>query len=369
MALFQHFEYKEGMLVIEVYWQLRGKYCQRLMMQGGPFIQPEDFFLVVPPEDHSERLEREVGPLSKRNHHLIPYFMNDAHALNLEDAVENILSEKRMRFPIVIKPDSAALGEGIIFIEKNDALDYRVSMKMPDNGPLGRGVPYAVAFLWQQPFERLSSEHDNLMVVGVPKQEIHNLLSTLLSRAHVTKRPYKLPDTPQIAGEYSTLFVESFISSWKYQGLAYETRHKVAGNLETGDIHKVSDDHARVGGSHLFANQWLARDETKGDTIGVDTMYEPLLCAYDLTPCREEFRRNVHDNLRAAFDHYAKQLRRAGFHFNGPSELQIDLMWTPPPCNGKYPQAAMTECEWVHSNPDLWSPQRTPLLVYKQPSS
>src|SRR3989344_814225 len=359
MALFPHFEYKPGMRALNTHLELQGKYFERLLMRKGPLLQPEDFFLVIPPAGHIEKLRKSLGPFSV--HMFNPSFINDQHALALEDAVELMVSERRITAPFVIKPNSSSTGIGIIFVEKNDE-DYILTMRMPREGFEAIGASLSFYYLRDNEFQRLSHETDNEFKVLIPAKKMGGTLRELLLAAHVTRVPFTFGNRYQHTGDYSCIFVESYLPSWKFNGLAYETRHHVGGDLAGRNVTEITDYYARIGGSSMFANQMEARDKSKGKTLNRKEMYDPLLQSFNLN--KEEFTQNLKKLLTAAFVYYSEQLSDEGFRFEGTSELEIDLMWQQPLRKGDFPRPVMTECGWVYRHPELRSTEKTPALKY-----
>lgn len=343
--MFPNFQYRPGMEAWSVYSQLNTKYGNRMIMEGGPLVQPQEFYALLTPKDLDMRLERELnGPLDGRL--LNPMFLNHSHAIYVDEAVERILSGS-LRTPIVFKPNFGALGEGIYFISENEKDDYEIVVRSPERGlELGfLGLPGVLKYI-KDNLEFSDERNVFRAFIRGDDTACTQLLRDLMRYGTVKHVPFVDCLNQNRRGEFDPGLVESFIDAWKFDGLAYETRHRVEGNLAKRVVFKVADDYARIGGSRQFANQSYTRDKSMIRCIPSGEMYSPLFSALIDPSQKNRFRLHVRETLERAFLHYAERLFNEGIVFESdePSEIEFDLIWIPPSEEGKLPTPAMTEC-------------------------
>lgn len=339
--LFPNFRYEPGMLEYVAYQSLRTKWAQRMIMQDSPFVQPSEFYLVLTPKNLRQRLEEEFGG-EFADTALDPMYVNREHAASIDQIVK-MIEDSDSSF--VYKPNNAAIGIGICFIEKQDD-KYVVSMRTPENIENKKGVPGSIVYAE-------NSEgfcHDgNIYRLEISGSKKNKVLKDLLFHATADSVPYFHElEIRNVPGTFDPGLVESLIKSWKFKGLAYETRHEVKGNLHKEQVDKIIDDHSRLGGSSFFANQWLTYDTSMISTFYGEKMYNPLFTELISESRKAEFKDYVENGLREAFLHHARKLNEEGFVFDHPCVITFDLMWIPPNNPGDFPMPAMAECEWKY---------------------
>ena len=321
--------------------QLNAKYVQRAIMMGGPLGQVQEFYALIVPVDTKTRLEIELSG-SLENHVLNPVFLRPSHTISLDEAVEHILSGE-LRTPIVFKPNFSDKGEGIYFIFRNEEGDYEIIVRSPERGLQEQRLPGVLKYIK----DKLDfSDEGNVFRAVINGDAIKALMRDLMLYGCVTEVPYVDCENQDRTGRYDPGLIESFIDAWKFQGLAYETRHLVEGNLSQKCGFKVTDCGARIGGSSYFANLMLTRNRDKIKSLPPHEMYSPLFSEL-INPSQEKsFRSFTRETLERSFLYYAERLLNEGFVFESdePCEIQFDLVWTVPSTERVLPFPAMTEC-------------------------
>lgn len=347
--MFPNFRYTPGMEVRSVYSQLNSKYVQRRIMEGGPLVQPQEFYALLTHEDLHEQLERELnGHLEDRS--LDPMFLSPSHVIYLDQVVERILSGS-LRLPIVFKPNFGAFGKGIYFISKSEKGGYEIVVQSPRQGLNELGIPSVLRYI----MDNLEfSDQGNIFSALIRDDTTSaQLLRDLIIYGTVTETPFVNCFNENEHGEFDPGLIESFVDAWKFEGLAYETRHRVEGNLAERAVFKVVDDYARIGGSRYFANLSSTRDRSRVKNLPSNEMYSPLFSAFKDSLQENRFRFRIREILEAAFLYYAERLFDEGFVFESDKlgEFQFDLMWIQPSEEGGLPIPVLVEGAFRYFNP------------------
>jgi len=179
------------------------------------------------------------------------------------------------------------------------------------------------------------------------------LLRDLITYGTVSQIPSINCSDQNVPGEFDPGLLESFIDTWKFDGFAYETRHRVEGNLAERAVFKVADDYARIGGTRYFANQSSIADRSRIKCLPPDKMYSPLFSAFGDSIQENTFRSYVSEILEKAFRYYADRIFNEGFIFESDDlgEIQFDLMWIPPSEERSLPTPALVEGAFRYFKP------------------
>lgn len=301
---------------------LASKHEMRELLRGGPLRQPDRF----------ERLDGAAA---------IARFVDE-------------LLDGTFPAPVVFKPNRNALGNGVVFIERNPNGTWTLTMAYNPASDRLLAFPETEAAL-------RALRNRGARVIATDAQA--NTARVLLPADAASARPLlrdaleAILDAADSWGEKRAI-VETMMPVFRYQGRAYETRHFFQGNLTTRAFRLIRYDdaakgeegwYARLGSSGYFSN-YTGRAEAY--TLDATHLFDPLYEAFRIPAGRhEEFEQFVGRLVRDAFVHASTRLDAQGIRIEGEIRGQFDLMWLPPEPGGNgFPVPVSIET-WFHRPP------------------
>jgi hypothetical protein len=356
--LFDKFVYDPKIIELEAYQAIKTKYCQRLLMSGrlagttGPFVEPEVFFGLTYPDETVELMNTHFGKIEDDS--IDPAYQNSDTMIGAGVLTDRIISDE-IALPLVFKPNNGALGDGIYFLERGSDGEIIVTTGLCE-GSISRTDTGILHYLMNSDGStQVDAGNPNIFQAIIDDPE---RLFSMFAYGAVLSMPYEREDVVSgkkivAPGIFDSGMVESFVNCWKVDGMCYETRHRVFGNVATGKMSGIKYDYARIGGSNWFSNNngIIGARRLSGS---FEKMFAPLLNEFVLgSQERKGFEKYVSGLLTDAFLCYGNSLRGEGFIFDhNDSSLEFDLMWMPPK-DGGYPVPFLTECSFSYRNPDM----------------
>lgn len=331
--LFPQFSVEPGTQEFLVYWALRNKWIERRIMDGGPFAQPEYFYLIKYPDPKKFPTELNEGFIAA-NVGVGREFLVKSNTMTPENVVDSIMSGS-LAGPWVLKPTFGALGQKVIILRRKG--DVFVATLVREKRQ------FIQIQLDQRGYRKEVADSGNVVHYHIPAEK--SRLQDLIDLSY----------SPSSNG-LSAAMIEAFVPGIKINGQAFETRHNVLGNLAEMRVDEVEDIVGKAGESGWFSNQWSLDKPVKAYTKRGRATFDPLIQAGFVRPEKKgEFIRHVHKQLSDAYLHFAQRLADEGFSFGGGlSGLQFDLMWLPPKKGEEFPTPVLVEQEWHYRNVKMY---------------
>ena len=343
----------------KVYKVLRSKFEMRLLGEGGPIEQPT-FYVGISPE--TEVVARLAGTHGKAvENGSVNTALTGQHRTLPIDGIGKNIDDGTIQLPLVVKPNLGAHGNKIMFLERvGDLVTITMAHSSPDSFHKFEGTTQLISELKKMGITdvQVDEQHQLAKITFNPTK---HRLSEVLIRAwkQLTTEEHFVKDWTGNAvswGEYDGGMIESMMVPFKYQGRAYETRHKFDAAFDQGvtKLIKTKDDgaywnletpgsFARLGSSPYFSNQ-TGRTSTEKAILPSTEMYNPLFEEFKISGARrQEFVQYVDGLIRAQVAHYFERLRQSGIRLDEEMSGQIDLMWLPPDSPNSFPKPVVIE--------------------------
>jgi len=337
---------------------MRGKYFFRQLMRGGP-IRQTPWFAAIRRDPSVQKDELNDGSYARD-------FADPRDERDWASAARWLAEDPSVsKFPkdgVIWKPNSGAMGGGIIFFQRDGEENLVLTMA---TNLLGTTSPAT------DRVRRVIEETTTAVIVEPPGEDI--LQMTLSLRGKELERVLNLvweaaANRPLSSGSqaHDSGVLEPRMSAIRAHGKAYETRHIVLGNFLTGvcELRKtpptdplqrdVWDEgwFARFGSS-AFLSSWSDRKNAR-DARG-SAMYEPL---YENDPGlrdrQAEFEAYVDSFLLQEFDNLSARLRAAGLAFPWRMGVYFDLMWQMPEKPSEFPVPILIEGTFHYPTKGEW---------------
>jgi len=316
----------------------------RKVLEGGPIRQPEFFVALQREEALLRRLEARYGRHAVRDDSVPLLFADPRDVREFRPLIREVISGA-VGLPLVWKPNLGAFGRGVLFLERNPEGDFVLTITSIPGTPLFTQTEAMKRFFVRAGLSwalREDPDQDLLQIVlPSSRPDLEDLLYwtwAILSTLEGADR-----------GRYDAGMMEAVMPVIRYQGKAYETRHRFTGSLSTGPVTLIKErtqDHrgsfARLGSSAYFSN-WTVR--RSADELLWPHLYQPL---YELlgipAEAQARFAAHVDGLVQAEFQYLVQRLHVAGIHADVPVHGSFDLMWLPPdPTSGGFPIPALIE--------------------------
>ncbi|MGQ0645220.1 MAG: hypothetical protein ACT4O3_06980, partial [Elusimicrobiota bacterium] len=319
-----------------------GKYVFRVLLSGGPIMQPYMFAALKRDPAVLESV-REKGGFSDKSY---PEVLADpARIMDFQQVAERIASRPTGFLPLVFKPNQGRIGADIAFFEMTpDGKRVQVTLAnaVEDGAPVSntRGIRRLLQSIGE-PLEDHEGRNVVRFSLDIKRPDLTQILFGIWAR---------LSSGRWGTGPYDSGMIETKMPFLTYGGKAYETRHQFYGRLSTGetDLVKVPAHmgqggwFARLGSSEYFSN-WTGRESAQ--IIRWPDMYGPLYETLNMVDRESRIRFEAHiDRLIAdEFSYLAERLRAAGIHHSMNVFGQFDLMWLPPEPGQSFPVPVVVE--------------------------
>ncbi|MGQ0644466.1 MAG: methyltransferase domain-containing protein, partial [Elusimicrobiota bacterium] len=326
---------RDAVTRVELMRALNGKYPARVLMAGGPIRQP-DRFAAIKRDSAAHR----VRGLTGREVHDASYpedFAEPATVLNINEVAAAVAADPASMLPLVFKPNAGAMGENVAFFTgslENDSVRVTVA-DVEDMGTPLTDTTAIMEYLrgknLAQSLQTLSGQ--DILQFSVPRAQLPDVLPGL----------WRLLAANPWSGRYDSGMIETVMPVQTYNGLAFETRHIVRGDLFSGNVNDLMKEawYARLGSSSFFSNK-EGRSGAQGRRW--PDMFQPLYEMFGVPDNRRTaFQAHVDKLIKEQFAYIAARLRMAGIRAETEVRTEFDLMWLLPQQDGEFPVPVIIE--------------------------
>jgi len=311
----------------------RNKYSVRLLLQDGPIRVPPFYALVDSALDEVNMGNRNLqygGPANE--------FINPKDVRSFEEVIESFL-KRRLGPGIVYKPNRAAIADGQIYLEHNQAgvLDVTINYFRTRLG--NRMVSYLEA---RNAVDDESVDHDIhaqaiTLKLDPKKQDVPDILRGLWMI---------ITSNPVYRGKYDAGMFESKLQCIRTEDdRAYSTRCELKGSLTSGkiiDLCRSEWGGARGAPGKVVSNVG-GRAPAGAKGLESEEIFRPLYGRYVPEGKEKDFEDYVAELIGKEFEYICDRFKAAGIFMDGEVTFYLDLVWLPPEKEGDFPVPAIVD--------------------------